>query len=56
MSHTIFVNGNTSAMIKEENGHCIVTAYVGTVPTVEYETTSVADAERWARVVIDYPA
>jgi hypothetical protein len=57
MQHTILVNGNQSAIIREESPTAItVTAYVDDSPSVAYDTTSYADAERWAKIVIAYPA
>jgi hypothetical protein len=56
MQHTIFVNGTQSAVIIEtEATTYTVTAYVNDTPSIAYDTTAYAEAERWAKAVIEYP-
>lgn len=53
MEHTILTQGNQQAVIVEQGRfQFAVTAYVKNVPTVAYDTTTFANAERWAKVVI----
>lgn len=57
MEHTLFVNGNESAVIIEYHPHHYeVTAYVNGRPSVAWETTTYRAAEAWAKAVIAYPA
>jgi hypothetical protein len=54
--HTILVNKHESAIITEISDTAYsVTAYVDDSPSVAYDTTTYADAERWAKAVIAYP-
>jgi hypothetical protein len=56
MQHTILVHGRQSTVIVEESPTAYsVTAYVDGSATVAYDTTSFAEAERWAKAVIAYP-
>jgi hypothetical protein len=53
MAHTILVHGNqTAVIIAYTPTMYTVTAYVNDVPSVAYDATTYADAERWAKAVI----
>jgi hypothetical protein len=57
MAHTILVNHDQSAIIVEDNPtQYTVTAYVGETATTTWTTDTYAAAERWATIVIAYPA
>jgi hypothetical protein len=56
MQHTIFVNGTQEAVIVEQRPTAYtITAYVRGTANVAWDTTTYAEAERWAKTVIDYP-
>ena len=56
MEHTIVVHGTHVAVIQTQNPtQHAVTVFVDDVPTVTYDATTYADAERWAKAVIEYP-
>jgi hypothetical protein len=55
-THTLLVHGAQVAVIATFSPTSYaVTCYVGTVPTVAYDATTYAEAERWAKLVIEYP-
>ena len=57
MEHTIMVHGTQVAVIIEQSpSEFTVTTYDGNTAVIAYEATSYAEAEVWAKAVIDYPA
>ncbi len=56
METTLLVHGAQSAVITMSSPTVFtVTGYVEDEPTVAYDTTTYAEAERWAKAVIAYP-
>jgi regulation of enolase protein 1 (concanavalin A-like superfamily) len=56
MQHTILVHGDHEAVIVEQSPTAYtVTAYVRGEANVAWDTTTYAEAERWAKAVIEYP-
>jgi hypothetical protein len=57
MQHTILGHESQTAVIIEYSPtQYTVTAFVEGTPTVAWDATTYADAERWAKAVIEYPS